>query len=210
MKNILSSLENYIIKLAGTDPFENLRKDPSISAHLKTLLADRCSILNEMFVPTDSNMQRFIWVNNHLYTLTKKLYHRVNQIKKQLPLITNPGFDDDYELEGHLTIPFYDENYTFYLNQYYGSNFAQMTKCLAAVYPESVLHVSPNQMPLDDGATWDEGPFQQHPQFNDIIICYAVHDICTHRPYSIPDLLCLHDFDCEVQLTLQHIVSTPK
>lgn len=205
MKKTLSSLETSIIHLVGTDPFNSLPKDPGISFHLKILLEERCSILNEMFVPTDSNMQRFIQVNNHLYTLTQKLYSRVNQMKEQLPLITNPGFDDDYELEGQLTIPFYDENYTFYLNQYYGSNFAQMIKCLAAVYPEPVLHVSPNQMPLDNGATWDEGPFQQHPQFNDIIICYAVHDICTHRPYSIPDLLRLHDFDCEVQLILQHI-----
>ena len=33
-----------------------------------------------------------------------------------------------------------------------------------------------------------------------------MHDICTHKYYSIPDLLRMNDFRCEVKVTHQHIV----
>lgn len=207
MKKTLSALENTIISMIGNDPFKNLCKNPAIYTPLKTLLAERCRVLNEMFVPTDSNMRQFIRVNNHLYTQTQKLYRRVNQMQDQRSLINDPDFDDDYELEGRLSIPFNGDDSILALpdDDYYGSNFSLMIDCLAAVYSEPVLHVIPGQIPLDNSTSWDEGPFQKHPQFKDITICYAVHDICTHRPYSIPDLLRLNDFWCEVQLTVQNI-----
>ena len=39
-----------------------------------------------------------------------------------------------------------------------------------------------------------------------IVVCHAVHDICTHKPYSIPDLLRLNDFWVEAHLVCQHII----
>ena len=58
---------------------------------------------------------------------------------------------------------------------------------------------------FDDGSTWAEG-WLDHPAFKHICICHAVHDICTHKSYSIPDLLRMNDFWCEVKITHQHIV----
>lgn len=209
MKSTLITLEKSIITLIGNDPFGNLLKHPEKRNPLKTALKKRCRILNEMFVPTPQNIQRFIQVNKRLYTLTQKLYLRVHQMENQRTLISNPDFDDDYELEGRLAIPFNGPESVLTLpdDSYYGSHFAQMIECLDAAYPEPILHVHSRQTPLDDGSSWDEGPFQQYPEFKNITICYAVHDICTHRPYSIPDLLRLNDFWCEVELTAQSITT---
>ena len=209
MKNTITSLESIIISMVGDDPFGYVLKHPTPNIPLQNLLKERCRILNKMFTPSPENIHQFIQVNNHLYTLTQKLYRRVNQMLIQQPLINAPDFDDDYELEGRLTIPFNGAESVLSLpdDDCYGSNFALMINCLSAAYPEPVLRASPNSNPLDDGVSWDEGPFQDHPEFKNIIICYAVHDICTHRPYSIPDLLRLNDFWCEVELTAQSITT---
>lgn len=209
MKNTITSLESVIISMVGNDPFGYLIKHPIQKIPLQKLLKERCRLLNKMFIPSPENIRQFIKVNNHLYTLTQKLYRRASQMLIQRPLISAPDFDDDYELEGRLTIPFNGPESVLPLpdDGYYGSNFALMINCLSAACPEPVLRASPNSNPLDDGVSWDEGPFQNHPEFKDIIICYAVHDICTHRPYSIPDLLRLNDFWCEVELTAQSITT---
>ena len=44
-------------------------------------------------------------------------------------------------------------------------------------------------------------------ELEDICICHAVHDICTHKPYSIPDLLRMNDFWVEAEVTFQHFAS---
>lgn len=58
---------------------------------------------------------------------------------------------------------------------------------------------------FDDGTTWPEVCLD-HPAFKHICICHAVHDICTHKNFSIPDLLHMNDFWCEIKITHQHIV----
>ena len=56
---------------------------------------------------------------------------------------------------------------------------------------------------LDDGQSWAEmGPLNR-PELKDICICHAVHDIVDHKLYSIPDLLRMNDFWCEVRVTHQ-------
>lgn len=57
----------------------------------------------------------------------------------------------------------------------------------------------------DDGVTWAEGHLRR-PELEHVIVCHAVHDICTHKPYSIPDLLRLNDFWVEAHLVCQHII----
>ena len=57
----------------------------------------------------------------------------------------------------------------------------------------------------DDGVTWAEGHLRR-PELKHIIVCHAIHDICTHKPYSIPDLLRLNDFWVEAHLVCQHII----
>ena len=56
---------------------------------------------------------------------------------------------------------------------------------------------------LDDGQSWAElGPLNR-PEFKDVCICHAVHDLVDHKLYSIPDLLRMNDFWCEVKVTHQ-------
>jgi len=55
---------------------------------------------------------------------------------------------------------------------------------------------------LDDGQSWAEGLFDRE-EFKDICICHAVHELCQHKMYSIPDLLRMNDFWCEVKETHQ-------
>ena len=59
---------------------------------------------------------------------------------------------------------------------------------------------------LDDETSWAEGCLSRS-ELEDICICHAVHDICTHKPYSIPDLLRMNDFWVEAEVTFQHFAS---
>ena len=148
----------------------------------------------------------------------------------------DPDFDDDITIEGTLRYVFNTEfnsvvwteqergNYYEVTNNY-GSNFTAMLDILYDFYedgcqPECAFcDVSYNLshkpgMPasemglddfLDDGKSWNDTPLDR-PEFKEICICHAVHDFCTHKYYSIPDLLRMNDFWVEVKITHQHIV----
>ena len=71
----------------------------------------------------------------------------------------------------------------------------------------TILGEKPEPDRLDDGSSWAEGCLDI-PQFSGIDVCYAVHDLCTHKNYSVPDLLRIRSFS--VQKTIKgnrkHIV----
>ena len=52
---------------------------------------------------------------------------------------------------------------------------------------------------LNDDTPWGEYPFDI-PDFAHTGICPAVHRICSHGLYSIPDLLRMNNFCCEVTI----------
>lgn len=62
---------------------------------------------------------------------------------------------------------------------------------------------------LDDGNSWAEGPLV-HPKLSQITICYALHALCTHMNWSIPDVLRINDFSIEVKLTVQQFSDQEK
>ena len=105
----------------------------------------------------------------------------------------------------------------------YGSNFPAMLDILSEIYentlePECASCFASYELShkpemeskeyglenfLDDGRTWaDIGPLNRE-EFADICICYAVHDLCDHKLYSIPDILRMNDFWCEIKVTHQ-------
>lgn len=113
-------------------------------------------------------------------------------------------------------------------DSYYGSDFAYMIEliccCLLEEYngglpeieecscnysPKNTSDMTDEQLQCvdvwDDGVTWAEGHLRR-PELKHIIVCHAIHDICTHKPYSIPDLLRLNDFWVEAHLVCQHII----
>ena len=61
---------------------------------------------------------------------------------------------------------------------------------------------------LDDETSWAEGCLSRS-ELEDICICHAVHDICTHKPYSIPDLLRMNDFWVEAEVTFSTLLPKP-
>lgn len=55
---------------------------------------------------------------------------------------------------------------------------------------------------MDDEDSWAEGPLR-HPKLDHIKVCYALHALCTHMNWSIPDVLRINYFSIEVKLTVQ-------
>lgn len=122
-----------------------------------------------------------------------------------------PDFDDDYEVYGTLRYCFNGEESV--LNHYdgrdYGSDFVLMIKLIAdfsyGTVNEDIEHINGSSTKLDDGQSWNEYPFSSRKEFENIIICHAVHQLTSHQLYSIPDLIRLNDFWAEVHLIIQSI-----
>ena len=55
---------------------------------------------------------------------------------------------------------------------------------------------------MDDGVSWAEGNLK-HSKLSNVIICHAVHEICVHKNYSIPDLLRMNSYEVLVELKIQ-------
>ena len=221
----LREIEDKIIQLVGEDG--SWTASSETVSHIKKLLHDRQQVLNEMFQATEEEIRRFEKVNELLLSLTNKTYNRTASLYRALlPFRQDPDFDDIITVEGKLTIP-YNEKLSVLLlenDSFYGSCFNKMHEVIHELLEHGwnwIVHCSkspePNDVPnmtnvelgfnnpLDDGDTWDEGCMYR-PEFNHICICYAVHDICTHKPYSIPDLLRMNDFECEAKITCEHII----
>lgn len=197
---------------------------------IQDLIGTRSLILNRMFQATSQEIQRFESVNELLDSLTKKMYHRMANLYRTL--IDSPkdeSFDDDYVVSGTLKYVYNDEDSILILPEdgHYGSDFAYMIEliyhlledyngglpeieeCSCNYSPQNTSDMTDEQLHCvdvwDDGVTWAEGHLRR-PELKHIIVCHAVHDICIHKPYSIPDLLRLNDFWAEAHLICQHII----
>ena len=183
---------------------------------IQDLIGTRSLILNRMFQATSQEIKRFEAVNELLNSLTKKMYHRMANLYRTL--INSPkdeSFDDDYVVSGTLKYVYNDEDSILILSEdgYYGSDFAYMIELIYYLLedynPKHTSDMTDEQLHCvdvwDDGITWAEGHLRR-PELKHVVICHAIHDICTHKPYSIPDLLRLNDFWVEAHLVCQHII----
>ena len=213
-KSALAGIESKIIATTGDDIDRsdcwkyNYRQRKQVTH----LMEARRHILNDMFQPTEENMQRFQAVNARLYSLTQQLFRRIRSVEEKRPMVMDcSDFDDDYEIEGTLRYAFNSEKSVLKLNddESYGSNFTLMIKLIADLsfdtVKENIEMISHRSIPLDDGQSWNGYPFIGHQEFDGIIICHAVHQLTDHQLYSIPDLIRLNDFWAEVKLTVQSI-----
>lgn len=165
---------------------------------VKDYLLDRHVILNKMFRMhiTEQEVVRFREVNDRLLKLTRKMFSEhgdllgsigVHYLESIVPEI-------EVQVESMLDVDADGEVLRFDDDADYGSDFARMYDALAWTEDLEIrscitnLGEKPEPDSLDDGTTWAEGCLVL-PQFEDIIICHAVHDLCTHKNYSIPDLL---------------------
>ena len=148
----------------------------------------------------------------------------LNELIKTMPLHEK---DDDVVVQANLK--FWDDGAMSVLeledDAFYCSDFARMIELLAMVdykythldyvhqictstgIEGGVLKVDDDiKDDFDDGTTWAEG-WLKHPKLDHLVICHAVHDICTHKHYSIPDLLRMNTFEVSVEMKIQQIVN---
>lgn len=173
---------------------------------VKDLLSDRHVIMNKMFRMhvTEQEVARFREVNDHLLDLTPKLYDEhsalmdfliVNHIESYYPGTV-------IQLESRLDVDEAADVLHFDDDGDYDSKFEQMLDALAWTEGMGIrsfitnLGEKPVPDNLDDGTTWAEGCLDI-PQFKDIVVCYAVHDLCTHKSYSVPDLLRIQSYNIQ-------------
>lgn len=232
LREVLRMVEDEIKRNTYNESMNfNFRGIDKYTLHkLDDLIGTRCLILNKMFQATPAEIERFKTVNALLYSLTKKMYQRTADFYRTLLKYgKDETFDDDYYVEGSLQYSYNGEDSILYLEEdsYYGSDFNYMIelidtlteqerskfheiKSVSIVYrPEHTPDWTDEQLDcvdtLDDGQSWAES-WLRHPLLDSICICYAVHDICTHKAYSIPDFLRLNDFWVEAKIVCQHIV----
>ena len=221
----IQRIERKIAEVTKVDQ-EGFLKPLSEGEHesVRELLRDRCYLLNALFAATPTEIERFCQVNDILFDLTKKMYSRSAASYRHVLTTYAPAFDDDVEIEGRLRFVFNGPESVLQLENdaYYGSDFRSMIAVLSHL-DDLDIECCHNSLDLtkrgdmtdeelgfkdclNDGMTWAEGCLCR-PEMNHICICHAVHDLCTHKEYSIPDLLRMNDFWCEVGITHQHIVA---
>lgn len=163
--------------------------------------------------------------------MTNRTYHRTADLVRALLVMKKDDMDDDYMIESRL-VPIFDIPYSVLRledDNYYGSDFIRM----AAILQETEKHkpgmadvscdwsrlkdkspsATDNDLEcsndLDDGSSWAKGPLV-NPKLSQITICYALHALCTHMNWSIPDVLRINDFSIEVKLTVQQFSDQEK
>lgn len=210
-RETIQKTERRIIEITDTGDSDKWRSDPSKCQAVEDLLTERWNILNRMFRPTEANMRRFEAINTRLEALCRQLCRRMSDLRQSLPLIMDVSIDDDYEIESELRFCFNDETSVIRLadDDYYGSDFARMISVTATLnygtFWECIERFYRESRSLDDGVSWDEPPFYGRAEFDNIVICHAMHNLTGHMGYSIPDVIRLNDFWAEVRLTLQSI-----
>ena len=229
LQQFVKDIEKDILNISGDVLDLRARHDimPSEYDLLEALLLKRSCALNNLFEThcTDEEVRRFTAINNQLYDMTKRMYERtkmLNELIKTMPLHEK---DDDVDVEAKLK--FWEDGASSVLeledDGYYGSDFSRMIVLLAIVdrdykcYDEieqvnlcprivdgKVVSDDEIKNDLEDGTTWAQA-WLRHPKLDHLIVCHAVHDICTHKNYSIPDLLRMNTFEVSVDIKIQQI-----
>lgn len=185
--------------------------------HLSFLLELRCLVLNEMALhPTAEEVRRVELLNDRLLRLTEEMRASVRQMQQWLDKM--PLFDDwkkpAMRVEGWLEFC-YDEELpalTFESDSYYGSDFNYMLELESEVfkdwkYPHEFVKF--DDLPQADGKTWADGYLLSEP-FQHLCICYALHALCCHLPYAIPDVIRMDNFTLKTQICYAHDYYDPE
>lgn len=202
LRRRLQECEDYILRIAK--PFEGYWEKATeevIDDHLGT----RQWILNEMFAKyaTEAEVRRFEVVNEWLLALTKQLNERHRILQDQMSAIHTLG-GEPFELETTLFYSHNNDNPQLFVMEedaFYGSRWNEM---LWVIGQNSRLDdigwcCGDHICDLDDGQTWAEGHLRI-PQLDHLCICYAVHALCTHMRYSIPDILRMTTYAINYQI----------
>ena len=214
LKATLRFVEDKILRIMDNHGWM-MKKE--LEEQVKELLSDRHFILGKMFRihVTEQEVARFREVNDHLLKLTCKMFSEHKKLLDSLkgnPVLSVTSWDD-VVLESKLDVDEDAEVLHYDDDDNYGSDFLHMIDAIAWTEEleirscNTILGEKPEPDRLDDGSSWAEGSLDI-PQFKGISVCFAIHDLCTHKNYSVPDLLRIRSFS--VQKTIKgnrkHIV----
>ena len=214
LKATLQFVEDKMLRIMDNQGWM-MKKE--LEEQVKELLSDRHFILGKMFRlhVTEQEVTRFRDVNDHLSELTRKMFSEHVKLLDSLkdnPILSVASWDD-VVVESKLDVDEGTEVLHYDDDDDYGSDFTQMIDAIAWTEDleirscNTILGEKPEPDRLDDGCSWAEGCLDV-PQFDGMGVCYAVHDLCTHKNYSVPDLLRIRSFS--VQKTIKgnrkHIV----
>ena len=197
LKATLRFVEDKILRIMDNHGWM-MKKE--LEEQVKELLSDRHFIMNKMFRlhVTEQEVTRFRDVNDHLSELTRKMFSEHVKLLDSLkdnPILSVASWDD-VVVESKLDVDEDAEVLRYDDDDDYGSNFTQLIDAIAWTEDLEIrscyttLGEKPEPDHLDNSSrwSWTEGCLDV-PQFDNIGVCYAVHDICTHKNYSVPDLL---------------------
>ena len=232
LKMFVKDIEKDILGIAGDILDYSLiirkRLTPGQFELLDALLNLRGWALNVLFEVhcSDEEVRRFTAINDKLYAMTESMYERARMVNELIKIMPLHEKDDDVEVEAKLK--FWEDGAPSVLeiedDEFYGSDFTRMIVLRSiidsdyksydkiervAIYPKLVDgKLIPDDTEIkngmDDGTTWAEA-WLRHPKLDHLIVCHAVHDICTHKNYSIPDLLRMNTFEVSVDIKIQQI-----
>ena len=214
LKATLQFVEDKILRIIDDDSWV-MKKE--IAEQVKELLSDRHFIMGKMFRlhVTEQEVARFREVNDHLLELTRNMFSEHAKLLDSLkgnPVLSVVSWDD-VVVESKLDVDEDAEVLRYDDDDDYGSDFLHMidtivwTEDLEIRSCYTTLGEKSEPDRLDDGCSWTEGCLDV-PQFDSIGVSYAVHDLCTHKNYSVPDLLRIRSFSVlnTVKGNRKHIV----
>lgn len=204
-------------KILGTIDFDGWMMKKELEEKVKELLSDRHFIMSKMFRlhVTEYEITRFREVNDHLQELTRNMFCEHKKLLDSLKgnSVLSVACWDDVVVESRLDVDEDAEVLHYDDDDDYGSNFSQMIDAIAwtedleihSCY--TILGEKSEPDHLDDSTTWAAGCLDI-PQFNGINVCYAIHDLCTHKNYSVPDLLRIRSYSVlnSIKGNREHIV----
>ena len=194
---------------------------------MEELLSSRSHCLDMLFRKDPDGIRHFIKINGFLKDLTDRMYRRSAKIYRQyLTIGMDDGFDDDFMIDADLRYYYNGKDAVAILGdeEYYGSDFDYMLNVICEFCHESPtcgasftkslrktdrVEMSDKDLYLynsDDDHDWGELKIWI-PELEGIKICNAVNEICVYHTngYSVPDLLRMNNFWCEVKAIYQHI-----
>lgn len=216
LKATLQFVEDKMLRIMDNQGWM-MKKE--LEEQVKELLSDRHFIMNKMFRlhVTEQEVTRFRDVNDHLSELTRKMFSEHVKLLDSLkdnPILSVASWDD-VVVESKLDVD-EDAEVLRYDDDDYGSDFTQMIDAIAWTGDLEIrsccttLGEKPEPDHLDNSSRWSwaEGCLDV-PQFSGIGVCYAIHDLCTHKNYSVPDLLRIRSYSLQNIITgnWKHIVS---
>ena len=227
-RKLLREMEFKLLNLAG-DPFEYefkaRRGGEKVKEQVRELAGDRACILNKMFALhcSEAEVARMEQLNEFLLDMTNRMYTRTAEMFRYMMQMPRNPHDDLVEVEGKLTFWSDTDEAVLKLedDDFYGSDFRRMipiadgaefydmpVESCFAYCDSNAEGKSEKELglvnELDDGETWAEG-WLRNPKLDHIVMCHAIHDLATHRAFSIPDVLRLNDFQIviDTQIRLQ-------